>query len=173
MIILGIDPGSRITGFGVIQIEQTTRTARYLDSGVIRVKAELVPERLLEIYEGLREVIHKHQVTTAAIEQIFMHFNAQSALKLGQARGAALVALASFNLPVSEYSARQIKQSVVGYGAAEKTQVQEMVKTMLKLNKVPSQDAADALACALCHYHTSQSLIGILGVSKIVRGRVQ
>lgn len=176
MIILGIDPGSRITGFGVIQIDSKNKIASYLDSGVIRVKAELVPERLLEIYEGIKEVINKYQVNTAAIEQIFMHFNAQSALKLGQARGAALVALASFNLPVSEYSARQIKQSVVGYGAAEKAQVQEMVKTILKLNKAPSQDAADALACALCHYHTSQSLIGMIGVtgvSKVVRGRVQ
>ncbi len=173
MIILGIDPGSRITGFGVIQIDHKNKIASYLDSGVIRVKAELVPDRLLEIYEGLKEVINKYQVNAAAIEQIFMHFNAQSALKLGQARGAALVALAGFNLPVAEYSARQIKQSVVGYGAAEKAQVQEMVKTILKLNKAPSQDAADALACALCHYHTSQSLIGIIGAHKVVRGRVQ
>ncbi len=171
MIILGIDPGSRITGFGVIEVKQKTIT--YLDSGVIRVKSELVPERLLEIYEGIKEVVQKYQVETAAIEQIFMHFNAQSALKLGQARGVALVALASFNLPVSEYSARQIKQSVVGYGAAEKSQVQDMVKTLLKLNKVPSKDAADALACALCHYHTSQSLINILGAQKVVRGRIQ
>ncbi len=171
MIILGIDPGSRITGFGVIQVEK--KNISYLDSGTIRVKAELVPDRLLEIYQGIREITQKYKIDTAAIEQIFMHFNAQSALKLGQARGVALVALAESGLPISEYSARQIKQSVVGYGAAEKSQVQAMIQAMLKLSKAPGADASDALACAICHYHTSQSLLAVTGASKVVRGRLQ
>lgn len=177
MIILGIDPGSRVTGFGLIRVEK--KSIEYVDSGVIRIKSELVPDRLLEIYTGLQEVMNRYVVDAAAIEQIFMHFNAQSALKLGQARGAALVALAERGLPISEYSARQIKQSVVGYGAAEKSQVQSMIQSMLKLSKAPVADAADALACAICHHHTSQSLklfnqnSAGQTVQKVVRGRLR
>ena len=171
MIILGIDPGSRVTGFGVISVEK--KIIKYIDSGTIRVKSESTGDRLLEIYRGIREIMSLYPVETAAIEQIFMSTNAQSALKLGQARGVALIAMAEGGLSIGEYTARQIKQSVVGYGAAEKSQVQAMIQAILKLSKAPSTDASDALACAICHYHTSQSLIGLIGASKIVRGRLQ
>jgi len=157
MVILGIDPGSRITGFGVVRV--LTKNLEYLDSGTIRVKSENLQDRLLEIHRGILEIGQKYSIDHAAIEQVFVHFNIQSALKLGQARGAALTALGLLNLSVSEYSARQIKQAVVGYGAAEKAQVQEMVQTLLNLNKPPSQDASDALACAICHSNT----LGVAG----------
>lgn len=171
MIILGIDPGSRITGFGVIEVEKNT--IKYIDSGCIRVKGEETADRLREIFDGISQIITQYNVETAAIEQVFMHVNAQSAIKLGQARGAAMVAMASHDLSVAEYSARQIKQAVVGYGAADKGQVQIMVQSILKLSGKPQADAADALACALCHHHSSQSLVKLAGAKKIVRGRLQ
>lgn len=170
-IILGIDPGSRVTGYGIISVQNKKIT--YLDSGCIRVKGENFDERLLEIFEGITSLVQTYQPNFAAIEQVFMHQNAQSAIKLGQARGAAVVAMASQGLTVGEYSARQIKKSVVGYGAAEKTQVQDMVMSLLKLNARPAEDAADALACAICHYHTSTSLVHLAGAKKVVRGRLQ
>lgn len=171
MRILGIDPGSRITGFGLIEIQN--REARYLASGSIRIKAETVDLRLKEVFEGIAEVITMFRPDTAAIEQIFMHKSPDSALKLGQARGVAIVAMATHNLSVAEYSARQIKQSVVGYGAADKLQVAHMVKTLLKINNDLKPDAADALAVALCHFHTQQSLLHLEGAKKTVRGRLQ
>lgn len=171
MIILGIDPGSRTTGFGLIEIEN--REARYLTSGCISIKSETVDLRLKEIFDGLSEVIDTFQPDSAAIEQIFMHKSPDSALKLGQARGVAIVALAVKQLEVAEYSARQIKQSVVGYGAADKLQVAHMVKTLLKINHALKTDAADALAVALCHFHTQQSLIHLQGAKKTVRGRLK
>lgn len=171
-IILGIDPGSRITGFGVIAIEG--KTARYVVSGCIRMQKETVAERLLEIHQGVCEIIAQYQPTTCAIEEVFMHRNPNSAIKLGQARGVAIVAMASQGLVVAEYSARQVKQAVVGYGAADKSQVQHMVKTLLKLPGLPQADAADALAIALCHEHTRQSLQHIgAGVTKTVRRRLR
>lgn len=172
MRILGIDPGSRITGFGLIEIDQA-RTPHYLASGCIRIKSESTALRLKEIFEGLNEVIASFQPHTAAIEQIFMHKSPDSALKLGQARGVAMVALSCSNLEVSEYSARQIKQAVVGYGAADKLQVLHMVKTLLKIDHTPKIDASDALAVALCHFHTSQSLLHLQGATKTVRGRLR
>lgn len=170
-IILGIDPGSRVTGYGVIQVERNK--IQYIDSGCIRVRAEDFDQRLLEIFDGINTIVEEFKPDTAAIEQVFMHYNAQSALKLGQARGAAIVAMASHGLSVGEYSARQIKQSVVGYGAAVKAQVQEMIISILKLNASPAEDAADALACALCHHHTRESLVHLGGAKKIVKGRLQ
>jgi crossover junction endodeoxyribonuclease RuvC len=169
--ILGIDPGSRITGFGLIEIEG--HQARYLASGCLRIKSEGVDLRLKEIFDGLGEVIKTFSPDTSAIEQIFMHKSPDSALKLGQARGVAIVTLAHHGLPVSEYSARQIKQAVVGYGAADKTQVMHMVKILLKIDHDLKADAADALAVALCHFHTSRSLLHLEGATKTVRGRLQ
>ncbi|WP_100622670.1 crossover junction endodeoxyribonuclease RuvC [Candidatus Coxiella mudrowiae] len=148
-IIIGIDPGSQVTGYGIIW-SQGSRQGR-ITFGQIKTRGESLNYRLQQIEEGLRNVIATHQPNEAAIEQVFTFHNHQSALKLGQARGAALVATAVYALPVSEYSARQIKQAVVGYGAATKAQVQHMIRMLLQLEKVPPADAADALAIALCH----------------------
>lgn len=153
MIIIGIDPGSRLTGFGVIELKGNQSC--YLDSGCIRVTAKNSGIRLQQIFLRLQEITHQYQPQEAAIEQIFMHQNANSALKLGQARGAAIVAL---NMPIAEYSARQVKQSLVGYGAAKKEQVQHMVRCLLNLKQSLQMDSSDALAIALCHAHTRFSL---------------
>lgn len=159
-IILGIDPGSRITGYGVIAA--AGREWRYLDSGCIRMQTEdTLPERVKTIFMGLSELIRQWQPTQASVEQVFLSNNADSALKLGQARGAALAALGAQDIPVSEYTARQIKLAVVGTGGAEKTQVQHMVMRLLQLEKAPQADAADALAAALCHAHTAGNLARI------------
>lgn len=145
-IILGIDPGSQRTGYGVIKLQGSRQL--YLTSGFINLTSYPPLERMRQIYLGLRSIIDTHQPDEAAIEQVFMHENPGSALKLGQARGAAIVAL---DMPVSEYSARQVKKSVVGMGAAKKDQVQFMVKRLLRLTGDLQVDAADALAVALCH----------------------
>lgn len=150
--ILGIDPGSRITGYGVIAIEGNKY--RYITSGCIKTSGEDMSSRLYQVYSGLIEVISQHQPAESGIEEVFLNKNVNSALKLGQARGAALVALAAQSIAVSEYTPRKIKQAVVGYGAAEKQQVQQMVKLLLNLNQIPQADAADALAVALCHAHS-------------------
>lgn len=171
-IILGIDPGSRITGYGVLR--KKGNNFEYMGSGCIRVQGDELASRLHQIYNGVSEIITQFQPTEFAIEQVFMAKNPDSALKLGQARGAAIVAATNAALPVSEYSARQIKQAVVGKGGAEKTQVQHMVTYLLKLAATPQSDAADALAVALCHSHTQQSLINMAGhASKTVRGRLR
>lgn len=160
-IIIGIDPGSRCTGFGVIHSDGSRH--RYLTSGNIRTTEKGMADRCHQIYSGIQQIIQTHQPDEASIEQVFMSQNPNSALKLGQARGAALVALASAELAVAEYSPRQIKNAVVGYGAAEKSQVQQMVKMLLNLSDLPQEDAADALAVALCHSHSRT-------VSRLVRG---
>lgn len=170
MRILGIDPGSIVTGFGLIEVQN--KQPFYLASGAIRIKAIEPYLKLKEIYQGISEIIQEYQPTTSAIEQTFMNKNAASALKLGQARGAAMVALAMHNLSVAEYSAKQVKQSVVGYGAADKPQVAHMVKTLLKISHQLQSDAADALAIAMCHFHTQQSLLYLHGATKTVRGRL-
>jgi crossover junction endodeoxyribonuclease RuvC len=148
-IILGIDPGSRITGFGVI--ESTGNKQRYIASGSIRVIKKTFGEQLKQIYDDIAELISLYHPEEAAIEQVFVHINVNSALKLGQARGAAIVAMAKDGINIAEYSARQVKQAVVGYGNAEKTQVQHMVKLLLKLQNELQSDEADALAIAICH----------------------
>ncbi|MGB1199362.1 MAG: crossover junction endodeoxyribonuclease RuvC [Thalassotalea sp.] len=173
-IILGIDPGSRLTGYGVI--EQQGRKLTYLGSGCIKAIAagDDFAARLQTIFAGVSELILQFQPDMFAIEQVFMGVNPGGALKLGQARGAAIVGATSKGLPVAEYSARQIKQSVVGTGAADKSQVQHMVKTILKLPATPQADAADALAVALCHAHSHDSLAKMAGqVKKTVRGRLR
>lgn len=150
-IILGIDPGSRTTGYGII--EETNRKIRYLDSGCIRTSEGELSQRLLQIYDGICSLMDNYFPEEVAIEQVFMHKNASSALKLGHARGVAMVAAASHRVQVSEYSPREIKLAIAGYGAAEKEQVKHMVVQLLMLNRAPQSDAADALAIAICHSH--------------------
>ncbi len=150
-IILGIDPGSRITGYGLVREHQ--RRLQYIDSGCIRTADGALPDRLLQIFNGICVLMEQYSPNEVAIEQVFMHKNASSALKLGHARGVAMVACASHRAPVSEYSAREVKQTVVGYGAADKAQVQHMVVHLLTLSATPQADAADALAIAICHSH--------------------
>ncbi|MCK5720674.1 MAG: crossover junction endodeoxyribonuclease RuvC [Thiomargarita sp.] len=149
MRILGIDPGSRKTGFGIIDLQH--RKTVYITSGHIKTQSSLMPLRLGEIFTGLTEVIEQFQPTMAAIEQVFMYRNAASALKLGQARGVAILACVQYNLTIHEYAPTKIKQTVVGKGHASKIQVQQMVKVLLALPSTPQEDAADALAVALCH----------------------
>lgn len=156
-LILGIDPGSRITGYGVVR--DTGRGCEYVASGCIRTGDGALPERLQRVYRGVREVIRLHGPVMLGIEQVFMSRNADSALKLGQARGAALVAAMEEGLSVAEYTATQVKQAIVGTGAADKQQVQLMVMHLLKLVQKPQIDASDALAIALCHAHHRQSLL--------------
>lgn len=170
-VILGIDPGSRKTGFGIINY--VAGRSEYLTSGVIRLPAGELPERLKVIYASVTELILLHCPDQLAIEQVFMAKSAGSALKLGQARGAAIVACVAQELAVAEYSARQIKQAVVGTGAADKSQVQHMVKVLLKLPAEPQEDAADALAAALCHAHTQHSMINIAGATSVRRRRMR
>ncbi|BDM64110.1 crossover junction endodeoxyribonuclease RuvC [Shewanella sp. NFH-SH190041] len=160
-IILGVDPGSRITGYGVIQCQG--RHQLYLGSGCIRTSSTELPARLKQIFDGISEIIRQYQPEQFAIEKVFMAKNADSALKLGQARGAAIVAATVAGLPVAEYSPTQIKNAVVGTGRAEKAQVQHMITHLLKLPASPQADAADALSIALCHYHTCQSLAAMGG----------
>jgi crossover junction endodeoxyribonuclease RuvC len=156
--ILGIDPGSIRTGYGIVEISGKNRMT-CLTHGYIATQGKDMSQRLLQIYQGLLSVIHSYQPNEAAIEQVFIQQNPQTALKLGQARGAALVAAAQQALPLAEYSPRKIKQSVVGYGAAAKVQVQHMIKALLQMTEAPQADAADALAIALCHcYHRSAIL---------------
>ncbi|MDI3326048.1 crossover junction endodeoxyribonuclease RuvC [Pontibacterium granulatum] len=169
MLILGIDPGSRITGFGVINSVGSKN--EYVASGCIRIKGDELPERLQQVYEGVTEVISRYCPQEMAIEQVFMARNADSALKLGQARGVAIVAGTNQDLPVHEYAARKVKQSVVGKGSADKTQVQHMVAHILKLPGLPQVDAADALAIALCHAHTRASLVQMAGARRNRNGR--
>lgn len=171
MIILGIDPGSRLTGFGLLKREN--KQIFYVSSGCIRITETTVERRLKQIQDGIDKLVTAYHPDTAAIEQIFMFQNPQAALKLGQARGVALCALASHQLVVNEYSAKQVKQSVVGNGNASKSQVQHMVQTLLQLSKRPQADAADALAIAICHSHTLNNLQCIAGVTKTVHGRLQ
>ncbi|TGD75448.1 crossover junction endodeoxyribonuclease RuvC [Mangrovimicrobium sediminis] len=170
-LILGIDPGSRKTGFGIIEFE--AGRSQYVTSGVIRLPDGELAERLRIIHDSVAELVELHSPQCLAIEQVFMARSAGSALKLGQARGAAIVACATRGMEVSEYSARQIKQSVVGTGAAEKVQVQHMVKVLLKLPGEPQEDAADALAAALCHAHTRQSMIHMAGARSVRRRRLR
>jgi crossover junction endodeoxyribonuclease RuvC len=169
-IIIGIDPGSRLTGYGVI--EKTGSKCRFIDAGTIRTESDEMPIRLKRIYEGLKRIIDFYQPTEASVEQVFLAHNVDTALKLGQARGAAVTALVTHDVAVSEYTARQIKLSVVGYGAAQKEQVQQMVTRLLNIPVIPQADAADALAAAICHAHTSQTLLK-LGAVRLQTSRIK
>jgi len=155
--ILGIDPGLRITGFGVI--DKTGQKLAYVTSGCIKSnEKDALPARLKTLLDGIGEVVATYSPNEAAIEKVFVNVNPQSTLLLGQARGAAISALVLANLPVAEYTALQIKQAVVGHGKAAKEQVGHMVTRLLQLPGEPSADAADALACAICHAHGGQGL---------------
>lgn len=175
-MIIGIDPGSRLTGYGIIERLEGGRL-RFVDAGTIRTETADMPERLLRIFDGIGRIVKFHGPTEAAVEQVFMAVNPDSALKLGQARGAAVTAVMAQGLAVSEYTARQIKQSVVGYGAADKDQVQHMVFRLLELQIMPQADAADALAAAICHANASSTLNKLMlatatrGRSGMARGR--
>lgn len=169
MLILGIDPGSRVTGYGVIN--QVGGRNDYVASGCIRLRGDDLPQRLQQVYAGVTEIIERYSPQEMAIEQVFMARNADSALKLGQARGVAIVAGSNRELPVYEYAARKVKQSVVGNGGADKVQVQHMVAHLLKLPGLPQADAADALAIALCHAHTRSSLVRTVGACASRNGR--
>ena len=156
--ILGIDPGSRTTGYGVVRM--TGGRAEFVASGCIDVAKFDMPSRLSRIFEGIGEVIAEFAPQQAAVEKIFMNRNPDSALKLGQARGSAIVACATQGLEVFEYSATEIKQAIVGRGHADKVQIQHMVTQLLAVEEARS-DAADALAAALCHGHTADGLRAI------------
>ena len=151
MLILGIDPGLRITGFGVI--EQTGSKLRYVTSGCIKSGSGDLAVRLKSILDGISEIIASTRPQEVAIEKVFVNVNPHSTLLLGQARGTAICAAVIAGLPVAEYTALQVKQAVVGKGHAKKEQVQHMVRRLLALPGDPSPDAADALACAICHAH--------------------
>ena len=150
--VLGIDPGSRLTGYGVIEV--VPGGVRYLASGCIRTTSGPFPHRLAEIYEGIAAIIAEHQPGMMAIEEVFLARSPASALKLGQARGVAIAAGVVHGLPVHEYAARTVKQGLVGTGRASKAQVEHMVRVILSLPGPPQADAADALALAICHVNT-------------------
>ena len=159
MRILGIDPGLRTTGFGVIDVDGQALT--YVASGTIstmHIAKGPLPARLKVLFDGIREVVGRYEPDAASVEIIFVNVNPQSTLLLGQARGAAVTALVSSDVPVAEYTALQMKQAVVGYGRADKTQIQEMVRRLLALPGLPGPDAADALGLAITHAHAAKAM---------------
>ena len=168
MRILGIDPGLQVTGFGIIDTEKSSLL--YVASGCVKSGAGDLAVRLKTILEGLKEVIAAHAPVQVAVEKVFVNSNPQSTLALGQARGTAICAAVLAGLPVAEYTALQVKQSVVGNGHAAKEQVQHMVKRLLALPADPSPDAADALACAICHAHGSR--LGVHSGLRMRKGRL-
>ncbi len=165
--ILGIDPGSRLTGFGVVDFDGDK--ALYVSSGTVQSIDGAFADRLRQIFESIGDIVSEFRPDLVAIESVFMHKNAGSALKLGHARSAAICATFAHSVEVHEYAPREIKQAVVGSGAASKEQVQHMVVSILDLDGVPSPDAADALAAALCHGH-QRRLRAQLGTGKAIAG---
>ncbi len=168
-IILGIDPGSRITGYGLINA--IGNKLEYIVCGCVRTGSPSQPERLKIIFTEICQVIEKYSPQQAAVEEVFMGRNASSTLKLGQARGSAMVACLSHGLPVAEYSARKVKQAVVGAGGADKLQVQHMIKALLSISDSIAEDAADALAVAICHANTEAGLVRMAGAKSFNRKR--
>ncbi len=164
--ILGIDPGSRSTGYGIIDSDGFRH--RYIDSGFIAVSGDDFPQRLSNIFSQLSQVIARCQPQCAGIEQVFVNKNIDSALKLGQARGAAICAAAQAGLAIGEYTPRAIKKAVVGNGSADKQQIQQMMKILLKLDFLPQSDEADALAIAVCH--ANHMPLKRAGIATQVRG---
>jgi crossover junction endodeoxyribonuclease RuvC len=170
MRILGIDPGLRVTGFGVI--DKSGQTLTYVTSGVIKTADADLPSRLNTIFEGISTLVRQHSPDQSSIEKVFVNVNPQSTLLLGQARGAAICGLVASGVPVAEYTALQLKQAVVGYGRATKEQMQQMVVRLLGLSGVPSSDAADALGMAICHAHAggATAALGDLAPSLAKKG---
>lgn len=160
MVVLGIDPGYAIVGYGAV--EQARHQSHVLGYGAITTKAGVpLPDRLSEIYRDMLELLDKLRPDAAAIEELFFNTNVTTGIAVAQARGVIVLACAQSGVPVFQYTPLQVKMAVVGYGRAEKKQVMEMTRIMLGLDKVPRpDDAADALAVALCHAHTAQSLVG-------------
>ena len=167
--ILGVDPGSRITGYGVIDTDG--RNVTYIASGCIKISATDIPSRLKTIFEGFQDIVRAYSPDEMAIEKVFMHRNADSALKLGQARGAAITAIVTNDISVSEYTPNEIKQAVVGRGHADKSQVQHMIRMLLNLNAMPQVDASDALAVAYCHGAVQNTLSNIKSARGVRGGR--
>jgi len=163
--ILGIDPGSRVTGFGIVDSDGAH--TRYVASGCIRTASEDLAPRLKTIFEGVRALVLEYRPAEVAIERVFVHRNADSALKLGQARSAAICATFSGCVDLHEYAARAIKQAVVGQGGADKDQVGHMVRALLKLSVSLAADEADALAVALCHAHTRPLESRLAGAARL------
>ena len=165
--ILGIDPGSRFTGYGIVEIDN--ERMRWVVSGCIKVKGDTLADKLKVIASGLDELVQTYEPHEAAIEKVFLSRNVDSALKLGQARGAAISTVSLRDIPVSEYSPSQIKKSVVGKGNAAKEQVQHMMKVLLQLSDFPQEDAADALAIAVCHaqHCQTQSKLGSMSSASV------
>ena len=167
--ILGIDPGLRVTGFGIL--DKSGEKLNYVTSGCIKTSEGELAMRLKVILDGVSEVITQYQPQQVAVEKVFVNVNPQSTLLLGEARGAAICAVVGKDLPLAEYTALQVKQAVVGKGHAKKEQVQEMVRRLLRLQGNPSLDAADALACAICHAHAGLGRLAISGL-RMKRGRL-
>ena len=169
--VLGLDPGLRVTGFGIIDVSGTRLS--YVASGCIRTSDgddRILPDRLKTLLNGVREVIATYEPGIAAVEKVFVNVNPQSTLLLGQARGAVICGVVSCKLPVAEYTALQVKQAVVGHGKATKEQVQHMIIRLLSLAAAPQADAADALACAICHAHGSTGIGELAGTFARRRG---
>ncbi|MBN2499258.1 MAG: crossover junction endodeoxyribonuclease RuvC [Anaerolineales bacterium] len=158
MLVIGIDPGTAITGYGVVRIHQG-RDIEAVDYGVIETPAKApMPERLVMLYEQLNQILTLHRPDTGAVEKLFFQKNVRTAISVGQARGVALLALAQAGISIGEYTPNEIKQAVAGYGAADKYQMQQMVRLLLNLEEIPKpDDAADALAVAICHLHSAQA----------------
>lgn len=152
MRVLGIDPGSNVTGFGVV--EKSGASLGHIDNGCCRVRSASFSGRLQEIFAALSDVLKKYRPEAVAVEKVFFAKNPMSALKLGESRGVAILAAAQFSLPVFEYSTREVKQAVTGYGQATKEQIQQMVRRLLNLREPAAEDASDALAVAICHLHS-------------------
>lgn len=168
--ILGIDPGSRLTGFGVVDCIEDCST--YVASGAVNTIEGEFKDRIRQIFKSINSIVAEYRPQVVAIESVFVHKNAGSALKLGHARSAAICATFEFDLEVFEYAPREIKQAVVGTGSATKEQVQHMVRSILDLDGDPSPDAADALATALCHAH-QRRLHGMFRGKNLIAGSVQ
>lgn len=168
-LILGIDPGSRLTGYGIINA--VGNRLEYVTCGCLRLTQAEHPDRLKTIFRELSELIEQHAPQESAIEEVFLGKSVSSALKLGQARGSAMVACLHHDLPVHEYSARKVKQALTGSGAARKEQVQHMVRVLLGVSGDLQEDAADALAIAICHANTRESLVRVSSARGFSGGR--
>ena len=157
MRVFGVDPGTAITGYGLVQDDEAGNLTA-VDFGVILTSAKMpMPQRLLQIYQQLKDLVILHQPDSGAVEKLFFQRNVKTAISVGQGRGVAILALAEVEIPIAEYSPLEIKQAVVGYGSADKNQVQQMVKALLNLDDIPQpDDAADALAVAICHLHSAR-----------------
>ena len=157
-VVVGIDPGTAITGYGIIR-EQENGDLEWVSHGVVKTPSDWEePRRLLELYKKLNEIITSYKPDCCAVEKLFFQKNVRTAIQVGQGRGAALIAAAEAELTVGEYTPLEVKQAVVGYGNADKQQVQKMVKVLLNLKEIPKpDDAADALAVAICHLHSTRN----------------